>query len=79
MGRSEYSRNRSPAAGISIAVMGMTGAGKSSFIRSLTNTQDIKVGHTLASCTLPSSTKCLVAVNTVTLVVSADLTQVPLP
>jgi ABC-type hemin transport system ATPase subunit len=34
---------------IIIAVMGMTGAGKSTFIRRITGDQSIKVGHKLSS------------------------------
>ncbi|KIM94588.1 hypothetical protein OIDMADRAFT_79278, partial [Oidiodendron maius Zn] len=34
-----------------IAVMGMTGTGKSSFIRQLTGSDEVKVGHSLRSCT----------------------------
>ena len=36
-----------------IAVMGMTGAGKSSFIKTLTGS-DVFVGHGLASCEYPA-------------------------
>lgn len=32
-----------------IAVMGMTGVGKSSFIRSVSGRKDVVVGHTLSS------------------------------
>jgi Fe-S cluster assembly ATPase SufC len=34
-----------------IAVMGVTGSGKSSFIRALTGKDDVKVGHGLESGT----------------------------
>ena len=34
---------------IPIAVMGMTGAGKSAFIQRVTGRQDVKVGHTMSS------------------------------
>ena len=35
---------------IIVAVMGMTGVGKSTFIRSLTKDQNIKVGKGMRSC-----------------------------
>ncbi|KAI1778598.1 P-loop containing nucleoside triphosphate hydrolase protein [Hypoxylon cercidicola] len=34
-----------------IAVMGMTGSGKSSFISAVTGRDDVKIGHELSSCT----------------------------
>ncbi len=37
-----------------IAVMGVTGAGKSSFISLLADDHDVEVGDTLRGCTLPS-------------------------
>jgi putative ribosome biogenesis GTPase RsgA len=37
------------ASDVVIAVMGMTGAGKSSFIRRMTGNKSIKVGETLQS------------------------------
>ncbi|KAL7272119.1 hypothetical protein RUND412_005089 [Rhizina undulata] len=40
-----------PQEDIVIAVMGVTGAGKSNFIRKITGREDIVVGHSLESCT----------------------------
>lgn len=41
---------------VAIAVMGMTGAGKSTFIQKASGLDSVKVGHDLESCTanLPS-------------------------
>lgn len=37
-----------------IAVMGMTGAGKSTFIQKASGLKDVVIGHGLASCTSDS-------------------------
>ncbi|KAF5227657.1 hypothetical protein FAUST_11635 [Fusarium austroamericanum] len=40
-----------PTSNINIAVIGVTGAGKTTFISKATNRTDLKIGHSIESCT----------------------------
>jgi putative ribosome biogenesis GTPase RsgA len=51
-----HSSSDAQNADIVIAVIGMTGAGKSSFIASVTGREDIQVGHDLYSGTVNTVT-----------------------
>lgn len=46
-----------------IAVMGVTGSGKSTFIQTATGSDDVHIGHTFKSCKLQLSLWLLVIVN----------------
>jgi hypothetical protein len=49
--RTNRERNRKPSAEVVVAIMGLTGAGKSSFIQTVTEYTDVGIGHGLDSGT----------------------------